>query len=71
MAISRPGYPEMPPLKAFIAERMPGCIVDYESFASGNWINEIGRWTDIAGRKKFPHKNGLAQLADLVRSWLN
>ena len=58
--VTRPGFPEMPALEAFVARHSSGFRLTDRAFVSGEWIERIPELLDMPRR---PHEGGGARRA--------
>jgi len=53
--VTRPGFPEMQSLEAFVARQSSGFVLSDEAFVSGAWVERIPELLDLPRR---PHEGG-------------
>ena len=63
--VTRADFREMPPLRAWVAERIPGFEIRGEDFAGGGWIERISELLEIPPPDPQP-KGGADMVVDLV-----
>ena len=53
--VTRPGFPEMPSLEAFVAEHSGGFRLSDEAFCEGSWVERI---PELLALPRRPHEGG-------------
>lgn len=62
--VTRPDFPEMPPLEAFAATELSGFLLDADAYAEGAWIDRI---PELLALPRRPHAGGGAdRVAELL-----
>ena len=62
--VSRPGFPEMPPLEAFVRRELEAIEITPEEFASGAWISRIDELLALPRAAKSP--GGALRAAEII-----
>ncbi len=62
---TRPGYPEMPPLESFIADRMPAVVLPADSFYDGGWLRHLDDLLAMSRAQRTP-STAADEIASLV-----